>query len=290
MSAEIVYEIAYFDSEGDGAVVLDCVQLVSVDGVLRLRKVDGSEAPCESEDIAAVISSTPALREIRAGQEIRISCDSEVAAILPFVLEPVLDGRDSGDCHAKVNGADWMAFPTLVKEHVMLPGSDQFEGPDLSSCWATLSVEEGEWNPLFGFTSIGVVTPGVAVEFGRCDPGGLGSVSAVAISQFDDFATIFVEWLLNWEVLAAVWYGDEAPTARTVQLFDEAAAAANNVGGWSTEMDEDDRDDDDNAGDDSDDEDEDDDEDTSHHAAAYLELFLSDGLVEQVRARLKSLK
>jgi len=144
-------------------------------------------------------------------------------------------------------------------------------------------VEEGEWNPLTGFTSIGVIAPGVAVEFGQCSPGGLGTESAVAISRFDDFATIFVDWLLYWEVLESVWYGDVSPTAPTVQLFAEAAAAANKRAGWTADDDKGDDDDDDaDEG-----EDEDEDEDSSHWAAAYLELFLSDELIEQVRARLK---
>jgi hypothetical protein len=182
-----------------------------------------------------------------------------------------------------------MAFPTLGGEHVMLPGWDEFEGPDLSPCWATLSVEEGEWNPLFGFTSIGVVSPGVAVEFGRCDPGGLGSESAVAISRFDDFATVFVDWLLHWEMLDSVWYGDVSPTAPTVELFVEAAAAADKRASWSKQMHEDDQDDQDDH-DDDEGQNEDEDEDTSHPAAAHLELFLSDELIEQVGARLKSLE
>ena len=286
MGADIVYDIAYFDGEGDDAHVLERAQLLSLDGVLRLRKTDGSETPCEGEDIAAVISSTPSLREIRAGTEVRISCDPEIAAQLPFVLEPGLDGADPEECFVKVNGADWMAFPTLEGDHVMLPGWDQDDGPDLRPCWATLSVEEGEWNPLIGFTSIGVLTPGVAVEFARCSPGGLGTESAVAISQFDDSVTLFVDWLLNREMLHSVWYGDVAPTAPTVQLFAEAAAAANKRAGWTFE---DDKDDDENE-DDDDDEDDDEDEDSSHWASAYLELFLSDELVEQVRARLESLK
>ena len=281
MSAEIVYEIAYFDGAGDDAVVLDRVQLAAANGVLRLRKTDGSETPCEGEDVAAVISSTPALREIRAGTEVRISCDQEIAAELPFVLVPVLDGAGPEACYARVNGNFWMAFPTFGGDPVMLPGLDEFDGPDLSPCWATLSVEEGESNPLIGFTSIGVVAPGVAAEFGRCDPGGLGSESAVAISRFDDFATVFVDWLLHWEMLDSVWYGDVSPTAPTVQLFAEAAAAANKRAGWTAEHDKEDNEDDDE---------EDEDEDSSHWAAAYLELFLSDELIEQVRARLESLK
>ena len=74
MSANVVYEIARYDSGKDGAPLLERVQLLSVDGVLRLRDAGGSETPCEGADIAAVISSTPSLREIRAGEAVRISC------------------------------------------------------------------------------------------------------------------------------------------------------------------------------------------------------------------------
>lgn len=289
MASETIYEIAYLDGEGDDALVLERAQLLSPDGALRLRKADGSETSCEGEDVAAVISSTPSLREIRAGQQARISCAPEIAAELPFVLVPVLDGADPEECYARVNGNFWMAFPTFGGDPVMLPGLDEFDGPDLSPCWATLRVEEGEWNPLIGFTSIGVVAPGVAVEFGRCDPGGLGSESAVAISRFDDFATAFVDWLLNWEMLDSIWYGDVSPTAPTRKLFVEAAAAANKRAGWTAEDDKEENEDD-GDGDDGDDDEGDEDEDTSHWAAAYLELFLSDELIEQVRARLESLK
>jgi hypothetical protein len=280
MASETIYEIAYFDGAGDDALVIERTQLLSVDGVLRLSNADGSETRCEGEDPAAVISSTPSLREIRAGSEVRISCDPEIAAELPFVLVPVLDGADPDECYVKVNSGGWTAFPTLDGEHVMLPGWDQSDGPDLSPCWATLSVEEGEWNPLIGFTSIGVVAPGVAVEFGRCSPGGLGTESAVVLSRFDDFAAVFVDWLLHWEMLNSVWYGDVSPIAPTRQLFAEAAAAANKRAGWNAEDDKEDNEDDDD----------DEDEDSSHWAEAYLELFLSDELIEQVRARLESLK
>jgi len=137
-----------------------------------------------------------------------------------------------------------------------------------------------------------VVAPGVAVEFGRCDPGGLGSESAVAISRFDDFAAVFVGWLLNWEMLDSVWYGDVSPTAPSVELFAEAAAAADKRASWRKKMYEDDQDDHDDGEGQTEDEgrNEDEDEGTSHPAEAYLELYLSDEHIEQVRARLQSLK
>jgi len=56
MSMEMVYEIAYVDGEEDDALLLERAQLLSVDGVLRLRKADGSETPFAGEDVATVIS------------------------------------------------------------------------------------------------------------------------------------------------------------------------------------------------------------------------------------------
>ena len=265
----MVYEIARYDSENEGERPSEKMQLLSADGVLLLRDAAGSEKPCEGDDIASVIASTPSLREIRAAETIHISCSPEIAAQLPLVLEAVLDGEDAGGCCAEVNGADWIAFPTLDGEHVMLPGLDEFEGPDMSPRWAELTVEEGEWNPLIGFTSIGVVTPGVAVEFGRCDPGGLGGECAVALKPVDEFATVFVAWLLNPKVLNAVWYGDSEPSAPTVQLFAEAAAAVNHRANWHSEM-------------------EDEGDDSSNWASASLEIHLSEELIDVVRVRLSS--
>jgi hypothetical protein len=273
----VVYEIARYDSGKDGAPLLERVQLLSVDGVLRLRDAGGSETPCEGADIAAVISSTPSLREIRAGEAVRISCPPEIAAQLPLVLEPVRDGGDCIDRYAKVDGADWMASPTLDEDYVMLPGWDVGYGPDMSPCWAEHTFEEGEshQNPLIGHTSIGLATPGVVVEYGSYDHGGFGGSSAVAIRPFDDFATVFVDWLVNWEVLASLWGGDSAPYSPAVRLFADAAAAANHRGYWDTEMDED--------------EDEDKEDEGASYCAAYLELHLSNGLIDQVRVRLGSL-
>ena len=276
MSSDLVYEIARFDSEEDGALLCERLQLFSVDGALLLRNADDSETRCESADIAAVISSTPSLREIRAGEATHISCSPEIVAELPFVLDPMRPGGASDSCYAKVNGADWMAFPTAEGEHVMLPGCEESEGPDMSPCWAEQTLEEGEWNPLIGITSIGLLSPGVALEFGRCDPGGLGVESAVAIRPFDDFSTVFVDWLMNWEVLSGVWYGDSPPYAPTVQLFEIAAEAANHQASWDAEIDE------------LEDEDEDDDDEhgESCSASAHLTLHLSDELIDMIRARL----
>ena len=114
IASESIYEIAYLDGAGDDALVLERAQLLFVDRVLRLRKTDGSEKPCEGDDAAAVISSTPSLREVRAGAEVRISCAPEVSANLPFILVPVLDGADPEECFVTVNGGGWMAFHSVA--------------------------------------------------------------------------------------------------------------------------------------------------------------------------------
>jgi hypothetical protein len=283
MSANVIYEIARYDSGEDGAPLLERMQLLSADGVLRLRDAGGSETPCEGADIAAVISSTPSLREIRAGEEVRISCPPEIAAHLPFVLKPVCDDGDSSECYAEVNGDGWKAYPTLDEDYVMLPGWREGE-PDMSPCWAEHGFQEGEshQNPLTGHTSIGLATPDVAVEYGRYDAGGFWGGSAVSIRPFDDFPAIFVDWLVNWEVLANLWGGDSLPYSPSVRLFADAAAAADHQGYWNTDMDEDEEETDE-------DETDEDGDDTSYFASARLELHLSDGLIDQVRVRLSSL-
>lgn len=172
MSPSVIYEIARCSGPGDGATMLERVQLISVDGVMQLRDTEGNETPCEGDDIGAVIASTPALREVRYGQEARITCDADIAAQLPFLLIPASNGGDFSECFADVNGHSWAAYPTVDMDHVMLPGGDPQEEPDMNPCWAEFRVEEGEWNPLFGDTLIGLVAPGVAVEYARYDHGG----------------------------------------------------------------------------------------------------------------------
>ncbi|RUP04853.1 MAG: hypothetical protein EKK34_10790 [Mycobacterium sp.] len=94
---------------------------------------------------------------------------------------------------------------------------------------------------------------------------------------------------MNWPVLASLWEGDALPYSPSVQLFEDAAAAAGHKGYWNTEMDEDEvRTDEDEVRTDEDEMD-DGDEGTSCWASAYLELYLSDELIDQVRIRLSSL-
>jgi hypothetical protein len=256
--------------------------LLSLGGALLLRDAaDGSETPCEGADISAVFSSTPALREIRGGEEAVISCDSEIAANLPLMLEPVLEGDDASECLAEINGEYWAAYPTLDGDYVMVPGCPE-DGPDMSPCWAEHTIEEGESNPLMGWTSIGLATPTVAVEYARYSHGGFGGGTAVAIRSFDDFAAIFVDWLVNWRLLEGVWEGDTAPYSPTERLFAEASRSAEKRGYWNSKMGEDDQN--------LDDDQHEDDEyvNDRQENSAYLKLHLSDELVEQVRARLES--
>lgn len=278
MSANVVYEIARYDSGKDGTPLLELLQLLSGDGVLRLRDSSGSETPCEGTDIATVISATASLRDIRAGEQARISCAPEVAAQLPFVLKPVCDSGDCSGLEAKVNDAYWGAYPTLDGDYVMLPGGDPYEGPDMSPCWAEHSCQEGDFDqsPLVFDTSIGLATPGVAVEFGHYDHGGIGPDSGVAIRPLDDVATVVAGWLVNDEMLANLWGGDSVPYSPEflVRLFAEAAAAPHHRSSWNTGVD---------------DAEDEDGNDENYYSSADLKLHLSGALIDQVRARLSAL-
>lgn len=273
MSADVVYEIVRYDGEGDDALLLERLQLRQTAGKFLMRDASGNETPCAGANIASVLSSTQSLRRIGAGETVRIRCAPEVVAQLPFVLEPIRSGKDSSGNYATVNGAPWAAYRTVDDDYIMMPGSDEDEEPDMSPCWAEHGMEEGEWNPLMGYTSIGLALPGVAVEYGRYDHGGIDSSSAVAVRPFDDFATAFADWLVEGSVHEGLWGGDSAPYSPTVQLFADAADAKDRRGVWSSEMD---------------DEDEDEDESESLYALAYLKLHLSAELIEQVRASLRS--
>lgn len=278
MGALVVYEIARYDSCEDDAELIDRIQLVSMDGVLKLRDASGNETRCEGDDVVAMISSTPALREIRAGQEARITCVSEIVVQLPFVLEPLMEGDDAENLLARVNGESWCAYRTEAGDFAMLPGWDPFDGPAMDPCWAEFDVEQGENNPLQGSTSIGLAMPGVLVEYARYDHGGFGSESAVSIRPFDDFATVFVDWLLNIEVLRGIWGGDSSPYSPTVELFEIAAAAADRKASWTTESDDDEPDEDEG--------DEEVEYEVDNSCWTYLNLHLTDSLVEEMRARL----
>ena len=74
MSSTVIYEVARYSGPGDGATLLESVQLIAVEGVLRVRDSGGSETVCVGADVGVEIGSTPALREVRAGQEARITC------------------------------------------------------------------------------------------------------------------------------------------------------------------------------------------------------------------------
>lgn len=254
MGEKVVYEIARYDGWEDDAELTDRVQLVSVGSALILRDSAGNDALCESDDVVAVIASTAALRELREGEDSRIICVPEIVGQLPFVLEPAIERDETENLWVAVNDEQWSAFRTVDEEFAMLPGLGSEDGPDMDPCWAEFQVEEGENNPLIGWTSIGLAMPGVLVEYARYDHGGFGPKSAVKIQPLDDFATVFVDWLLNIEVLGGIWGGDTSPYSPSVKLFEIAAAAADGKASsrWT-----------------------------------YLKLHLPDSLVEEVRGRLK---
>ncbi len=274
MSARVVYEIARYGTEG-GDSPPHSVQLLSVDDGYRLRDTDGGETPCESKDIAAVIASAPALREIREGEQTEITCGAEIEAQLPLLLTPVGDTGSSAECCAEVNGADWQSCETADGDFVMLPGYwEEGDERDMSPCWAEGYFQLGQsWcNPLIGWTSIGLATPAVVVEYARHDYGGFGGGQAIAIRPLDDFATVFVHWLLNTNVLQQIWEGDSAPYAPAAQLYNDAAVAGDHHGYWDTDQDE---------------EDDCEEDDGANFASASLELHLPQQLIDQVRARLR---
>jgi hypothetical protein len=286
MSEFVTYELARYDGLDDGAELLERIQLVSIEGVLQLRDASTVATHGAGTDVIAVISSMPALREIRDQQQTRITCIPEIVAQLPLVLEPVTDGDDLENFSAEVNGEPWCAFRTADEGFAMLPGWSSDDGPTMDPCWAEFQVGEGEDNPLVGWGSIGLAMPGVTVEYALYDHGGWGSTSAVAIRPLNDFAEIFVDWLLNIKVLSGLWGGDCSPKSPGIGLFETAAAAANRTSSWSTE-DADEESDDDDDDEDDDDDDEEDDYEVGNYGWMRLKLHLSDALIEEVRGRLR---
>lgn len=237
MGMTVEYEIARFDGEGDDAALLERMQLVHVEGQLKVRDFAGSEIDCTGRDVSSIIGSTPALREISTGQKARITCRPEIEAQLPFLLTPVFEDDGYDECLANVNGESWVVYPTVDGDYVVIPGGDSFDEPDMKPCWAEFEVIEGEWNPLAGYTSTGLLRPGIAVEYARYDHGGMGSNSVVAVHRIDNFAVVFVDWLQHSDVLGQLWGGDTAPPLNAAGLFAEATAAADRKARWSSDMD-----------------------------------------------------
>ncbi len=280
MDATIVYEIVRYEGEKADAALLDRLQLIAEDGVLRLRDANGNETACEETDISAVIASTPALRTAGSRQQARITCGDDIVGQLPLLLEPVPDGAT-----LLVNDEMWDAFPTVEGGHVMLPGQYDYDcAPNMKPCWAEFSCAEGGRdfeNQLTGYSSIGLLAPGVAIERGRTEYGGNGGAAAVAVWRFDDFASIFVDWLLRTEVLSGFWQGDRDISSPDVELFAEAAEDPEHEGYWE-DADSSDEDEDDPE----EDEGEDDHWGDQSFACASLELHLPQELIDQVRAYL----
>lgn len=282
MSATVLYEIARYEGHKADAVLLERLQLIAEGGVLRLRETDGDETPCEETDIASVISSIPALRQVLERQQVRITCGEDVLGQLPFLLEPIPDGAS-----LFVNDEAWDAFPTVEGNKIMLPGYCHSDSaPDMNPCWAEYSCAEGDReDPLVGYSSIGLLTTGVAVEHGHVSHGGNGGPSAVSISTFDNFAEIFIDWLLRTPILSRFWYSYGDITSPGVDLFGEAAVAQDHHGYWEedhssyqedTQTGEDGTNQDGSWGDE------------GSFACRSLELHLSQELIDEVRASLSA--
>lgn len=281
MGATVVYEIARHERNRDGqaGALLARAQLVSDDGVLRLRDTAGNETPCEATDIAAVIGSTPAFCEIRNGEEARIACGTDIVPQLPLLLKPV-----EGGAVTVINGDDWDAFPT-IRGHAMLPGRCDYgaDDPETSPCWAEYRCAEGGrdfHDQLVGHSIIGLLAPGIALEYGRTDYGGNGGAADFAIRPFDDLAAAFVHWLLYSPVLNGLWHGDLNIGSAGVDLFAAAAVAPDRQGRWDTQEDDDDEVDTDDDGYESDE---------GTFASRDLDLHLPQELIDQVRVQLAAL-
>ncbi|QRY53804.1 hypothetical protein [Mycolicibacterium septicum] len=283
-----MYEIARYKGDKADAALLERLQLIAEDGALRLRDADGNETPCKGTDIASTIGSTPALRKVPKHGQARITCSEDVVGQLPVLLEPIPDGAG-----LLVNGKTWEAFPTVDRDAVMLPGHCDFEcAPEMNPCWAEYCCAEGGRSfeaQLVGFSSIGLLAPGIAIEQGRTDYGGNGGAAAVSITSFDDFAATFIDWLLRTPILSGFWHGDRDITSPDVDLFAEAAVATDHRGYWEDDDTPDERDDcDEDEGEDADDgdgywADE------GSFASRSLELHLPQELIDEVRAHLSAM-
>jgi hypothetical protein len=117
---------------------------------------------------------------------------------------------------------------------------------------------------LFGFSSIGLLAPGIAIEHGRTDYGGEnGGAVAVSVTSFDDFATTFIDWLLHTPILSGLWQGYRwGVTNPDVDLLVEAAITTDHCGYWEN--------------------------DEGSFASRHLELHLPQELIDEVRARLSA--
>ncbi|MEX7473169.1 hypothetical protein AB4Z39_26070 [Mycobacterium adipatum] len=282
MDTTVVYEIARFQGFDEDSPLLDRLQLVAVGGALKLRDGDGTDLLCDGTDVAAVIAATPALRTVGGSQQVRITCGDDIMGQLPLLLGPV-----PKDAYLLVNDEGWEAFPDAEGDHVMLPGECDYDcSPELSTWWAEYRCAEGGADfdsQVMGHSAIGLLAPGVAVERGRTDYGGNGGAAAVSVRQFDDFATVFVEWLLRTPILSSFWPGDQAISSPGIELMTEAASAADRHGYWEyngspEEPEEVDDETDDQSWDG-----------VGSFASMSLDLRLPPNLVNEVQRRLKSL-
>ena len=288
MAATVVYEISRYKGQKADAVLLERLQLIAEDGALRLRDAAGNEIPCKETDIASVIGSTPALRQVPERQEALITCGEDILGQLPVLLEPI------PDCASLfVNDEAWDAFPTVDGDDIMLPGQYDYDcAPEMNPCWAEYRCAEGGRNfeeQLVGFSSIGLLSPGIAIERGRTEYGGNGGSVAVAVLSFDDFAATFIDWLLRTPILSDFWHGYLYITSPGVDLFAQAAAASDHLGYWEKDGTPDKEDDcNEVEGEEADDEDRYW-EDEGSFASRSLELHLPQELIDEVRARLSTM-
>lgn len=197
MVDKIVFDIARFTE--DGTTLTDRVQLLRRDGeLIRRRDADGEEMISQT-DAALVIRADPRLSEIRLGQNIRITADTDLLSELPFVLTTMEhDDTYPDEWTLTVNDEMWAPFRGDDGDEYLLPTDGS--SVRLSTTWARLTFSEtasmvsGEDG-----SSIGVAASRLVVGVTDLDPG-VGSpdwpvsVRRRGSSPRDD-AQMFVSWL-----------------------------------------------------------------------------------------------
>ena len=282
MDTNVVYEIARFQGFEADSALLDRLQLIEVGGALRLRDGDGNDILCDGTDVAAVIAAIPALRTVGSRQQARITCGDDIVGQLPLLLRPV-----PKDAYLLVNDEWWDAFPYADRDHVMLPGECDYDcSPELSTWWAEYRCAEGGADfdsQVMAIRLSACSLPVLQLSAGRTDYGGNGGAAAVSVCQFDDFATVFVEWLLCTPILSNFWPGDQAISSPGIELMTKAASAADRHGYWEVDASPEEPEE-------VDDESEDTGwDDVGSFASMSLDLHLTPELVDKIRVHLNSL-
>lgn len=254
MGLEVVYDIARYAINTDTEALVERAQIVSDEGVLRWRDVDGAETPCVEDNVPAVIAAHSSLNEIRPDQITRITAVPAVLGELPFVLRPTGEWEDfeeaawseAARAHIDEDWRDnrpWDPYRVLYVNEVrwctrhtslddrLLP--DNLEG-SLNPKWGELSLyESGTMASGESSSTLGALTPAAAIDTASLDGDLAEEYADYTIlglhrrdGSVDADARILADWLLGSPV---PWYfykdGNFVDPILFVQLFAEAATS-----------------------------------------------------------------